>query len=54
MSNQKLKSKRWYYGFAVLLPVLSCLITSGVIYRGSPNLPGTLETIDIHNMIGAN
>jgi len=50
MSNQKLKSKRWYYGFAVLLPILSCLITSGVIYRGSPNLPGALETIDIHNM----
>ena len=50
MSNQKIKPNRWYYGLAVLLPILGCLISTVIIYRGSPNLPGALETIDIHNM----
>jgi hypothetical protein len=50
MSNQKTKPSRWYYGLAALLPVLGCLITTAIIYRGFPNLPGALETIDIHNM----
>jgi len=50
MSNQKTKPKRWYYGLAAILPVLGCLIATAIIYRGFPNLPGVLETIDIHNM----
>ena len=50
MSNQKIRLSRGYYGLAVLLPVLGCLITSAIIYRAFPNLPGAIETIDIHNM----
>jgi hypothetical protein len=50
MSNQKIKPNRWYYGLAALLPVLGCLITIAIIYKGFPNLPGALETIDVHNM----
>jgi hypothetical protein len=50
MSNQKIKPSRWYYGLAALLPVLGCLITTAIIYQRFPNLPGALETIDIHNM----
>ena len=50
MSNQKTKPSRWYYGLAALLPVLGCLITTAIIYRGFPNLPGALETIDVHNV----
>jgi hypothetical protein len=50
MNNQKTKPNRWYYCLAALFPVLGCLITTGIIYRGFPNLPGALETIDIHNM----
>lgn len=50
MINQNTKPYRWYYGLAALLPVLGCLITTAIIYRGLPNLPGALETIDIHNM----
>jgi len=50
MNNQKTKPSRWYYGLAALLPVLGCLITTAIIYQGFPNLPGTLETIDVHNM----
>ena len=50
MSNQKIKPSGWYYGLAALLPVLGCLITTAIIYRGFPNLPGAIKTIDIHNM----
>lgn len=50
MRNQQRKPSRWCYGLAALLPVLGCLITTAIIYFGFPNLPGALETIDIHNM----
>lgn len=30
--------------------MLGCLISTVIIYRSFPNLPGALETIDIHNM----
>lgn len=50
MSDQKRKQSRWYYALAALFPVFGCLFTTAIIYRGFPNLPGALETIDIHNM----
>lgn len=50
MNNHKTKPNRWYYCLAALFPVLGCLITTGILYRWVPNLPGALETIDIHNM----
>jgi hypothetical protein len=50
MDNKKRKPNRTYYALAALLPVLGCLISAAIIYKGFPNIPGALENIDIHNM----
>ena len=50
MNKDKRMPKGCYFGLAFLLPLLGCILTTAFIYRGFPNLPGTLEMIDVHNM----
>jgi hypothetical protein len=50
MSGKNQKPTRWYYLFALLLPVLACGVTAILIYRSVPTLPGALETIGINNL----
>jgi hypothetical protein len=50
MSERKLKPTRWYYGLAILLPVLACVVTAFLVYRNVPKLPGALEVLGIDNL----
>ena len=50
MNNKKSKPKCLYYGLVAIFCLFAGLITTVLIYRGFPNLPGALETIDVHNM----
>jgi len=42
MSRKRGKGRGWYWALA-LIPVLGCLAAMGLMYRGFPGLPGTLE-----------
>jgi hypothetical protein len=50
MSAGKQKPTRWLYGLAVLIPVLACGVTTWLVYRNVPKLPGALETTGIQNL----
>jgi hypothetical protein len=50
MSGNKEKPTRWYYGLAILLPVLACVVTAFLVYRNVPKLPGALEVFGIDNL----
>ena len=50
MSEGKLKPTRWYYGLAILLPIFACGLTSFLVYRSVPKLPGALEAIGINSL----
>ena len=50
MSEYKLKPSRWYYLLASLIPVFTCLVTAFIIYASFPELPGSLEVLDIKNL----
>ena len=49
MSEYKLKPTRWYYVLA-LFPIFACGLTSLLIYRNVPKLPGALEATGINNL----
>jgi hypothetical protein len=44
MNERKTKPSRWLYGLAVLIPVIGCLVTTVIVHRWFPDLPGTFET----------
>jgi hypothetical protein len=50
MYEKKLKPTRWYYGLALLIPILACGLTALLIYRNVPKLPGALEATGINNL----
>ena len=50
MSGNNQKSARWYYVLALFIPLLACGLTSFLIYRNVPSLPGALETTGINYM----
>ena len=50
MSEKKLKPTRWYYGLALLIPVLACAVTTFLVYRNVPKLPGALEATGVNNL----
>jgi hypothetical protein len=50
-NNQK---PRWYYVLVILIPLLACGLTSFLIYRNVPSLPGALETTGINTMTRVN
>jgi hypothetical protein len=50
MSGEKKKPSRWYYVLAILLPIFACGLTTFLVYRRVPKLPGALEAIGIDNL----
>jgi hypothetical protein len=50
MSGSKIKPTRWYYGLALLIPILACGLTAFLVYRKVPKLPGALDAIGIKNL----
>jgi hypothetical protein len=50
MSEYKIKPTGWYYVLALLIPIFACGLTSLLIYRNVPKLPGALEATGINNL----
>jgi hypothetical protein len=50
MSEGNLKPTRWYYGLAILIPIIACGLTTFLVYRSVPKLPGALETTGINSL----
>ena len=50
MSTSKLKPSRWYYLLAILFPIFACVVTSALVYRNVPKLPGALEALGAKNL----
>jgi hypothetical protein len=50
MSGVKKIPSRWYYVLAILLPIFACGLTTFLVYRRVPKLPGALEAIGIDNL----
>ena len=50
MSENKQKPTRWYYLLAFLIPIFACGLTSLLVYRNVPKLPGALEATGINNL----
>jgi len=48
MDNQKTKPGGWYYGLAVLAPVLGCLIATAIFFLGTRELPASIA--EAHNL----
>jgi hypothetical protein len=50
MSTSKQKPTRWYYILALLIPVIACGMTTWLVYRSIPTLPGALDAVGIQNL----
>ncbi len=51
VNQQRKKLGGWYYGLAVLIPVLGCLIAMALLWQWFPGLPGTFEAkMDLDNL----
>lgn len=50
MSESKQKPSRWYYGLAILIPIFACGLTTYLVYRNVPKLPGAVEATGINNL----
>lgn len=50
MSTNELKPTRWYYLLAILLPLFACVVTTALVYRNVPKLPGALEAVGIKHL----
>ncbi len=50
MSEYKLKPTRWYYILALIIPIIACGMTTWLVYRSVPKLPGALEATGIHHL----
>jgi len=50
MSEYKLKPTRWYYILALIIPIIACGMTTWLVYRSIPTLPGALDAVGIQNL----
>jgi hypothetical protein len=50
MSEYKLKPTRWYYILALIIPIIACGMTTWLVYRSIPKLPGALDAAGIQNL----
>jgi hypothetical protein len=51
MDERRAKPSGWYYGLAVLIPLLGCLIVTAAVYQWFPGLPGTLKSkVNLDNL----